>query len=301
MRELSSLIDMQVIATDEGKRLGTISQTLVDLAAGELVAVLLAGPPGKSLVAANDFQVIGDDALMVSDSEVLKSKSEIEEDLARSRDVLANPPTVMTDQGTVLGELAGVTLDDDGRTVLRYGLTGGPLRDVATGATSLPILKDTVHGQDTIIVPHRAAHEYLAKASRGLKGNLDKLASVFRAKYEEISERSEELYHESEDRLREDEEISERSEELYHESEDRLREGTAKARERADELVEQARKKVQEATEHDDEEPEQSEKSDIEAAKEELQAAKSSDDETSDDASADASAADGAGDENAEQ
>jgi sporulation protein YlmC with PRC-barrel domain len=52
MRELSSLIDMQVIATDEGKRLGTISQTLVDLAAGELVAVLLAGPPGKSLVAA---------------------------------------------------------------------------------------------------------------------------------------------------------------------------------------------------------------------------------------------------------
>ena len=43
MRELSGLIDMQVIATAEGKRLGAISQALVDLAAGELVAVLLAG------------------------------------------------------------------------------------------------------------------------------------------------------------------------------------------------------------------------------------------------------------------
>ena len=266
MRELSSLIDMQVIATDEGKRLGTISQTLVDLTAGELVAVLLAGPPGKSLVAAKDFQVIGEDALMVTNSEALKSKSEIEDDLARSRDVLENPPTVMTDQGTVLGELASVTLDDDGRKVLSYGLTGGPLRDVATGATSLPILKDTVHGQDTIIVPHKAAHEYLKAASGGLKGSLDKLASLFRAKYDEISERSEEL---------------------YHESEDRLREGTAKARERADELVEQARQKVQEVTEHEGEEPEQSEKSDIEAAKEELQAAKS-DDECDDAAAPDA-------------
>lgn len=263
MRELSSLIDMQVIATDEGKRLGTISQTLVDLAAGELVAVLLAGPPGKSLVAAKDFQVIGEDALMVADSDVLKSKSEIEEDLARSRDVLANPPTVMTDQGTVLGQLAGVTLGDDGRTVVRYGLTGGPLRDVATGATSLPILKDSVHGQDTIIVPHKAAHDYLAKASGGLKGSLDKLTRIFRAKYEKISERSEEL---------------------YHESEERLRAGTAKARERADELVEQARKKVQEVTEQEDEKPQQSEAPDIEASKEELRAAKSRDE--ADDAAA---------------
>lgn len=269
MRELSSLIDMQVIATDEGKRLGTISQTLVDLAAGELVAVLLAGPPGKCLVASKDFQVIGEDALMVANAEVLRSRSEIEDDLARSRDVLDNPPTVMTDQGTVLGQLANVTLDDDGRTVLRYGLTGGPLRDVATGATYLPILKDTVHGQDTIIVPHKAAHDYLAKASGGLKGSLDKLTRIFRAKYEEMSERSEEL---------------------YHESEDRLREGTAKARERADELVEQARKKVQEVTERDDEEREQSEKSDIEAAKEELRAAKSCDDD-----------GDGTGDETTEQ
>ncbi len=256
MRELSSLIDMQVIATDEGKRLGTVSQTLVDLAAGQLVAVLLAGPPGKSLVAAEDFQVIGEDALMVADSDVLKSKGEIEEDLARSRDVLHNPPTVMTNQGTVLGQLANVTLDDDGCTVLRYGLTGGPLRDVATGATSLPILENTVHGQDTIIVPHEAAHKYLAEASGGLKGSLDKLTNVFRAKYEEISERSEEL---------------------YHESEDRLREGAAKARERTDELVEQARKKVQEVTEPAEEEAAPSEGPDIEASKEQLQAAKSSD------------------------
>jgi len=227
MRELSNLSGMQVIAVDEGKRLGTISQALVDLAAGELVAVVLSGPPGKSLIMSRDFKVVGQDALMVDSARVLKSRAEVESDLARAREVLANPPTVITDKGTRLGTLANVMLADDGRTVVRYGISGGPLRDVATGPTALPILKGTVHGQDTIIVPHDAAHKYLAEASGGIKGGLEKLSKVFRQKYSAISERSGEL---------------------YRESEERLRASTAKARQRAEELIEDARQKVKEVT-----------------------------------------------------
>lgn len=255
MRELSSLMGMQVIATDEGKRLGEISQALVDLSAGELVAVLLAGPPGKSLIMARDFQVVGQDALMVDDADVLKSRAELEDDLDRSKDVLADPPAVLTDKGTRLGTLSNVFLADDGRTVVRYGISGGPLRDVTTGAAALPILKGTVHGQDTIIVPHDAAHKYLAEAVGGLKGGLEKLGRVFRQKYEEISERAGEL---------------------YHESEERLREGTAQARERADELIEEARQKVKEVTERE-QATEADEEVNIEAAKEELKAARDDD------------------------
>ncbi len=250
MRDLSSLMEMQVIAADEGKRLGVISQTFVDLAAGELVAVLLVAPPGKSLIMAADFQVIGQDALMVPSSDVLKSKGELEEGLARSREVLENPPMVITDNGTRLGQLANVMLADDGRTIIKYGISGGPLRDAATGATTLPILKGTVHGQDTIIVPHDAAHKYLAETTGGLRRSLDKLSKLFKTKYEELSERSEEI---------------------YHESEERLRAGGTKARERAEELVETARKKVREVA---DEMEEEGAAGDIEAAKEELMAAK---------------------------
>lgn len=267
MRELSSLMGMQVIAVDEGKRLGTIAQTFVDLSAGELVAVLLAGPPGKSLITSGDFQVVGQDALMVESGSVLKSRAELEGGLARSRDVLADPPTVLTDRGTRLGVLASVVLAEDGRTVVRYGISGGPLRDVTTGPTALPILKGTIHGQDTIIVPHDAAHKYLAEAVGGIKGGLDKLGRVFRQKYSELSERSGEL---------------------YRESEERLRAGTAKARQRAEELVEEARHKVKEVTERDEEsaqageaqaeegggEGEGRKESDIEASKEELRAAR---------------------------
>jgi len=253
MRDLSSLMGMPVIAVDEGKRLGTVSQALLDLSAGELVAVLLAGPPGKSLIMAADLKVVGQDALMVESSGVLKSRAEIESDLARSRDVLAEPPTVLTDKGTQLGRLSNVYLADDGRTVVRYGISGGPLRDVTSGPIALPILKGTVHGQDTIIVPHDAAHKYLAEASGGLKGSLEKLGKVFRQKYEEISERSTEL---------------------YHESEERMRAGTARVRERAGELVSEARQKVKEATEREQDQPTEDKETSIQAAKKELQAAR---------------------------
>ena len=255
MRELSSLVDMPVIAFDEGKRLGTISQTLVDLSAGELVAVLLAGPPGKSLIMSQDFKVFGDDALMVQSADVLKSRAEVEEDLARSRDVLANPPMVLTDKGTRLGVLSNVYLADDGRIIVRYGISGGPLRDLTTGPVALPILKGTVHGQDAIIVPHDAAHKYLAEAAGGIKGSLDKLGRIFRQKYEEISERSSELYHESEEKLRE----------------------------RAGELAQEARQKLKQVADQD-EQAEDGEQPDIEAAKQELQAARESrgDDENDD-------------------
>jgi len=253
MRDLSSMMGLQVIAVDEGRRLGVISHALVDLAAGELVAVMLSGLPGKSLIMAKDFKVVGQDALMVEGVGVLRSRAEVEEDLARSRDVLTDPPVVITDRGTKLGQLANVYLADDGRTVIRYGISGGPLRDVTTGAIALPVLKGTVHGNDTIIVPHDAAHRYLAEAAGGLKGSLEKLARIFRLKYDQISERSSEL---------------------YHGSEERLRAQTSKARERAGELVDEARQKVREVTERelkpdtDDEEP------DIQAAKDQLRAAR---------------------------
>ena len=59
MRELSSLIGLQVIATREGKCVGTVADALVDLAAGKLVALTLAKTPELRVVLADDISVIG--------------------------------------------------------------------------------------------------------------------------------------------------------------------------------------------------------------------------------------------------
>lgn len=227
MRELSSLIGMQAIAIDEGKRLGSIARALVDLAAGELVAVMVSREGEERIILARDFKVLGQDALMVASAGVLKSPGEVAEELARGRDVLADPPTVLTDKGTRLGMLSGVLLAEDGRTVLRYNISGGPLRDVTSGPVALPVLKGTVHGVDTVIVPHEVAHKYLAATAGGIKGGLEKLGRIFRHKYSSLSERSGEL---------------------LRETEERLRSGGAKARQRAGELLEEAREKLKEVS-----------------------------------------------------
>ncbi|MGC9317077.1 MAG: PRC-barrel domain-containing protein [Armatimonadota bacterium] len=96
MRELSSLVGLEVIATDNGKRLGTVAEPLVDLAAGELVGVTLAKTPELQVILAEDISIIGPDAVMIPSSEALRSREEVEEALARARPVLGEPPAVIT-------------------------------------------------------------------------------------------------------------------------------------------------------------------------------------------------------------
>jgi len=234
MKDLSSIVGLPVIATDEGKQLGTVSQALVDLSAGRLVAVVLGRPPGKKTVLANDIESIGRDALMVSTSDKARALNTSQE-LGGLADVLESQPPVVTDQGTSLGRLAAVYLDPQTMAVTRYEVTGGVLRDALAGAVSLSVIEGTVHGQDTIIVPHDAAKEHVAATRGGLKGQLERIARVFQAQYKQASERTGEL---------------------CHEGGEKLKAGAEKARQAASTLTDEARQKLREAAEKPGDQPE---------------------------------------------
>lgn len=238
MRDLSSIVGLQVIATDEGRRVGSVSQVIVDLAAAQMVAVVLGEAPEQKAIAAADLGVIGQDALMVASASKAKPWSELKEELSGGADVLEHVPVVVTDKGTSLGHLASVQFDPATKRVTRYEVTGGVLRDVIEGVVSLPLLEGTVHGEDTIIVPHEAAQEHLAQSKGGLRGQLEKLRRVFRTQYEEASEQSEAL---------------------YKEGGEKLRAGAAKAREAAGRLSREAHERLQalaEKRKDEDEAPE---------------------------------------------
>jgi len=220
MKELSSIVGLQVIATDEGKQLGLVSEALVDLAAGKLVAVAL----GKKAILADDIEVIGPDAVMVNTSEKAKSRTSLKKQLAGASNVLESPPQVVTDKGTSLGRLASVHMDPTTKDILRYEVTGGALRDAIEGVVTLPVLKGTVHGEDTIVVPHEAARRHLLEAKGGLRGQLARVRSVFQTRYQQASERTQQL---------------------RQEGAERLRTGAEKARDTAGRLTEEARRKVQ--------------------------------------------------------
>jgi len=232
MEDLSSIVGLQVIATDEGKQLGSVSEALVDLAAGKLVAVAL----GKKAVLAEHIEVIGPDALMVSSSDKAKSRAALKKQLTGAADVLESPPQVVTDKGTSLGHLASVHLDPVTKDIVRYEVTGGALRDAIEGVVSLPTLEGTVHGEDTIVVPHEAARQHLLQTRGGLRGQLARIGSVFQTRYQQASERSQEL---------------------RQQGGEQLKAGAQKARDGASKLTEQARRRTQEMT--DEPAPEDSE------------------------------------------
>ncbi len=250
MRELSSLIGLQVIATGEGKRLGTVSDVLVDLAAGRLVAVTLAKTPEPSVVLADDIDVVGPDALMISSSDMVKSREEAGEALAEGRRVLGEPPAVITSRGAQLGELGPVQIDEGSGRILRFSISAGPLKDVTEGALTLPVVEGIVHGEDTIIVPHEVVARRLQQAG-GLRGALRSLAARLRTRYDHVAERSEKIIHEGGERLKaQAEEAREAAAEKAEVARKKAGEVAREMREKADKVAEEAR----EALHHEDEE-----------------------------------------------
>ncbi len=248
MRELSSLIGLQVIATGEGKRLGTVSDVLVDLAAGRLVAVTLAKTPELRVVMADDIDIVGPDALMISSSDRVKSREEAGEALARGRRVLGEPPAVITSRGARLGELGAVQIDEGSGRIVRFAISAGPLKDVTEGALTLPVVEGIVHGEDTIIVPHEVVARRLQQAG-GLRGALRSFAARLRTRYDQVSERSEAIIHEGGERLKaQAEEARKKAEEARKAAAEKAETARKKAgevakqvREKADEVAEEAR------------------------------------------------------------
>lgn len=244
MRELSSLVGLQVIATSEGKRLGTVADALVDLAAGKLVALTLANTPELRVVLADDITVIGPDAVMIPSSDKVRSGDEVAEVLAASRRVLDDPPAVITTRGARIGQLGAVQIDEGSGRIIRFEVSAGPLKDVTEGTLVLPVVEGIVHGEDTVIVPHEVVARRLQQAG-GLRGALRSLAQRLRTGYEHVSDRSEELLHESSEKLKaQAEEARKRAAEAAREAKEKAERLAQEAKEKAERLAEEAKEKA---------------------------------------------------------
>jgi uncharacterized protein YrrD len=256
MRELSDLISLQVISTSEGKKLGSVADAYVDLAAGELVCVSLAKTPELRVILAEDINVIGDDALMVSDRDRLRAREDVEDELERGKRVLSNPPTVMTSQGKTLGQLGVVQIDEGTKKIIRFEVTGGPLKDMTEGALNLPVLEGIVHGQDTLIVPHDIVARRVQQGG-GLRGALRTLGERLKVSVEDIGERSEELVRDSEKKLRERaeqarkkaDEAAEKAREAVSDAAEDAKKAAGQAKEAAGEMAEKAQETADEVAE----------------------------------------------------
>jgi uncharacterized protein YrrD len=178
VREISSLLNSEVISIKEGRRLGAITQVVVDLAQGKLLGLILGKGAAEKGVVAQDIQTLGPDVVMIETGALAKRLSELPDLMTARRDPTRAPQQVVTDTGQRLGRLGRVFIDSQTLAVTHFEVSGGAWRDLTEGVIALPVVKGIIHGPDTIIVPAAGLSEALEGPS--LTAAVEKAAESMR-------------------------------------------------------------------------------------------------------------------------
>ena len=201
MREIASLVGLEVVSTREGKSLGTISEVLIDLAAGKMVGVILGRGPAEKGIRAAELEALGTDVVMVKGADVADHLSAMPELLEHRQRSEPRPPEVITSDGRRLGQLAAVYINPQNHKVTRFEVSGGTWKDLTDGIISLPIVKGIIHGPDVVIIPAKVVSRSDGKG--GLRAAFRQLADSTEIGYRRAAQRTERLYEKSSHAVRE--------------------------------------------------------------------------------------------------
>lgn len=186
MREIKSITGLRVISMDEGAAVGTVSQVVVDLSSGAVLGLILGNGAAERGVLAADIETIGTDVIMVSRREVARHLSELPE-LEQRKSATTHLLPVFTDNGRRLGVISAIFIDPYEKTITRYEVSSGAIKDLAEGLLVLPIIPGTVHGQDAVIIPEQAVSE-LGRETGGLFARFSQWGDSARKQYQQVAE-----------------------------------------------------------------------------------------------------------------
>jgi hypothetical protein len=99
---------------------------------------------------------------------------------------------VFTDSGRRLGVVSGIYIDPYEKSVTRYEVSSGALKDLADGILVLPIVAGTVHGQDAVILPDSAVRE-MGRETGGLFARFSQWGDSARKQYQQVAENAEKM------------------------------------------------------------------------------------------------------------
>ncbi len=132
-----SLKGMAVVSIQEGTKLGTVQQPLLDLTARQVVALRVTGDDGTFIVPFDAVTAIGADAITVASSTVTQTPSTgVAADELRDLDALGKLK-IVDHAGTFLGTVSHVEIDPVRGAITQLAAhTGGML---GMGGTTTPI------------------------------------------------------------------------------------------------------------------------------------------------------------------
>ncbi|MFO7947281.1 MAG: PRC-barrel domain-containing protein [Armatimonadota bacterium] len=196
MRRISSLKGLSVIASSEGVDLGTVSEVIIDLAEGVMEGLIVRSGSTDRGIKAQDIEVIGADAVMVKETSAAKPLSQVPDLANRRRGSESKPPAVVTSSGQKLGMVGEIYIDPKEKTITRFEISGGLIRDLTDGTLSFPVVEGMTHGRDIVLIPEEVIAG-IDSGEGGLRGAWAKVAKQLKEEYSSASKRAEHLYKES--------------------------------------------------------------------------------------------------------
>ncbi len=155
MKSGRELLRLPVIALPGGKKVGTVTDLVIDLDSRTLAGLAIGGPDGEErLVPFNSIRRIGPQAIMVEegfDRADDRVRERLQELAGNRIDVVGLK--VLTEEGRLVGTVSDVTMDERTGALENYEVSGGALRDALVGRSHLSVASPTSVGDEYVVVP----------------------------------------------------------------------------------------------------------------------------------------------------
>jgi uncharacterized protein YrrD len=246
MREISTIVGLEVVGVADGKIVGRVTQVVYDLGTGRVEGLITGTGAGERGILVESILTIGADAVMVPTAEAAVRLSELPELMAKRREPEAPVLRAVTDDGQKLGQVSRVWIDPVARSVTRFEVSAGLLKNITDGPLMLPVVPGSTHGEDTLVVPAAALLE-MSGHPGGLKAQVQHLS-------ERVKEQSATARHSAEESAKTAREKIEKAVEsarkqtveLAHKAREQTTELAQKAKEQTTELAHKAKEQTTE-------------------------------------------------------
>ena len=184
MRKGKTLVGKEVLGVEDGLRIDTVNDLVIDPDGRRLIALVIDEGgflSSSKVIPIDDVTSFGKDAILVKNSQsvvVVADDPGLRELVGRKDKLLGKK--VYTLEGNAQGTISDVYFDEATGAIIGYEVSGGVLDDLATGASYLPTEAITTIGPDAIyVVPE--AEDALAAQVGGLKGVMEDVSERAKA------------------------------------------------------------------------------------------------------------------------
>lgn len=164
MRTTKELAGLAVINVRDGKKLGTVSETVVSPDDGRLLGFVLKSggmlSREESAVEIDDVRSVGADAITVEGEEIIHRPEATQPNFqeARNGDRTLVGRKIVTQSGTVVGQIADLVVNEESRRVGSILIGGGMFES----SDAIPAARVVSVGPDVVIVTDEGASDETA-------------------------------------------------------------------------------------------------------------------------------------------